>query len=362
MPHKRLITQGGSVGGWSSGGGFSLELSPTPGTITGLVIVVRPAVTTTTVTALNDMYDRIINTLSLTGGGRTYFSFTSMRACSHWARFRGHGMPRPSQMADSLTAQQTDDMNFAYWLHFGKKLRQVRDGRVVLDPYDLSAGIPPLSKGNLTLQGTWGTTAAPGTNVTLLAATTFDVYAYVVSQNGSEPSGMWLPAAAPRFEMASPTPTATSSLLQTTYHIPAGDGLSRVKHMSTRGAGAPRDDGVLGSLELYNQKGGQSIWRTDRYKASEIITQALNPSAVGKLWPPSDNDASALLATPSIGANADEGLVYLPADILAAGGHPVYGAPLGQVATGDLQLRMGVTNATTVTLDVVTEKYQDVAG
>jgi hypothetical protein len=232
----------------------------------------------------------------------------------------------------------------------------------VLDPYDLSAGIPPLSKGNLTLQGTWGTTAAPGTNVTLLAATTFDVYAYVVSQNGSEPSGMWLPAAAPRFEMASPTPTATSSLLQTTYNIPSGDYLSGLMLMTTRGAGAPRDDGVLGSLELYNQKGGQSIWRTDRYKASEIITQALNPSAVGKLWPPSDNDASALLATPSIGANADEGLVYLPADILAAGGHPVYGAPLGQVATGDLQLRMGVTNATTVTLDVVTEKYQDVAG
>jgi hypothetical protein len=53
--------------------------------------------------------------------------------------------------------------------------------------------------------------------------------------------------------------------------------------------------------------------------------------------------------------------VYLPTDILSAKGHPLYGAPLGQVATGDLQLRMGVANATTVTLDVVTEKYQDVA-
>lgn len=357
--HKRVMTHGLGSGAWSSGGNFTVELSPTPGTLTGLVIVVRPALTTTTVTALNDAYDRIIQTMSLTGGGKTYFSFTNMRAVHHWAKFRGHGAPRPTLIADNLTASQTDDQCFAYWIHFGKKLRQVRDGRVALDPWDLSAGIPPLSKGNLTLSGTWGTTAAPGTNVSILAATAFDVYYYVASPAPGDADAAWLPQASPRFEMASPTPGATSSLLQTVYNIPSGDWLAGLMLMATRGAGAPRDDGVLGSLELFAQKSAQSIWRTDRYKASEMISQMLNPSATGMLWPPNDSNLTALM-TPSVAKNADEGLVYLPTDLLAPMGHPVYGARLSAAASGDLQLRYGIANATTVTLDLLTEKYQGV--
>jgi hypothetical protein len=359
MPHKRFVTLGTGSGAWSSGGTFSVELSPTPGTITGIYIVVRPSLTTTTVTAFNDAADRIIANMSLTGGGRTYFSFTNMRAAHHWARQRGHGMRRPTQYADSLTTQQTTDLEHGYWIHFGKKLRQVRDGRVVLDPWDLSAGIPPLSKGNLTLQGTWGTTNAPGTNVTILSGTAFDIYYFLVTGAAGDADSAWLPQASPRFEMSSPTPSATSSLLSTTYNIPSGDWLAGLFGMTTRGANAPRDDGVLGSVELYNQKTGQSVWRSDRYTATEMMSQALNPAAVGALWPPADINASALM-TPGVNANKDEGIFYLPTDLLAAMGHPVYGANLAQAATGDLQLRYGVANATTVTFDVLTEKYQDV--
>ncbi len=359
MPLRRYISHPIGSGAWSSGGPFSIELSPTPGTITGLVIYVRPSITTTTVTALNDAWDRFIATMSLTGDGKTFFAFTNMRAAYHLTRFRGHGMARPPVAAGSLTTDQSTPYEFAYYFHFGQKLREVVNGRVRANPWELSAGIPPLSKGNLTLQGTWGTTNAPGTNWSILSGTTFSVGYFMVSPTTGDADSDWLPQAMPRWEMATPTPTATSSLLQTAYNIPSGDYLQALMLMGTNGSGAPRDDGVLGSLELFNQKRGQSLWRTDRYKHSELLTQAVWGAAIGQGWPASDDNST--LVTPSVAKNADEGLVYLPGDLLSPTGHPVYGAYMGDVATGDIQLRYGVDDATGITLDVVSVKYQGVA-
>src|SRR5262245_26966588 len=194
-----------------AGGQFNIELAPVQGSITELVMFVRAVVTTTTPTNNSDYWDLVLMNASLTGGGNTYFQFSNMRCAQHWARLcRKYAFRRPPPIAASQTNAEAQ---FAYLFHFGTR-PLLPDGR--RNKFDLSAGIPPVTRGNLTLGGNWNPASAPGTNVTVQTTTWLDVYAHVVQQEsqGEDPA-RWMPVALPNFTMRSPTPTATSTPFST---------------------------------------------------------------------------------------------------------------------------------------------------
>ena len=359
MPTGRIERHGTQVS-WSASGSINLELAPKPYTITELWVVCRPSVTTTTATNLNDYWDRIISTLSLTGAGKTYFDFRNLRIAYWFTQFAGFGVPRPTVVADSATTLVNQ---FVYRFHFGTR---PEDG-----PFDLTAGIPPVTAGNLTLQGTFGAATAMGTNVTTTDAD-LDVYLVGVQPDQGDAPSAYMPKAIPVWQMQTPTPTATSSAFATQHNIPSGDYLHSILVMTTNGTGTPRDDSVLNSLNVYNQLenreivsfGGQSGSVLD-YKAAELITQFALAEPVNRY--PSDNVSTAMTAVsatngvPVVTQGVNSGLVWLPLHKFGkvrGRGHPLYGVDLTHVATGDLQLRYGVSDATGVTLDVFYRKYQ----
>lgn len=337
---------------WAASGTINLELSPKPFTITRMAIIARPSVTTTTATNFNDYWDRGIANLSLTGNGKTFVDFRNLRAAHHFARLAGFGMHRPPVVADSAT---TLVQQFGYMWHFGLN---------PANPWDLTAGIPPVDSGNLTLQGAFAAAAAMGTNTTITDMD-LDVYLWGVQPEAGDAPASYLPQAFPAWTMRTPTPAATSSAFATQDNIPAGDFLHDMLVMLTNGSNSPRDDSVLNSIQVYNQLdnrtiisyGGQAGAVLD-YKAAEILSQ------YGRVMPLSDDVSTAMTAATgtagSANINADganSGLIWLPVADFAVRGHPVYGVDMRRVATGDLQLRYGVSDATGVTMDVVYRKY-----
>lgn len=371
MPVGRIERHGTPIT-WSASGSINLDLSNKPFTITELWVVVRPSITTTTQTIFNDFWDRIINTLSLSGAGKSYFNFTNLRAAYWLSQMMGVGTPRPAPIADSQT---TLVKHFAYCFHFGvQPYRLNRAGNLVRNPFDLTAGIPPVGPGNLTLQGTFGTATAGGTNMTV-ASGTVDVYLVGVQQDGGEPRSAYYPQAIPIWSMETPTPTATSGVFTTRYNIPSGDYLHSMLVMLTNGTNAPRDDAVLTSLSVFSQKenreilafGGQTGVALDA-KFAEIFSQIGYGSPFAGRFP-GDNVSTAVTGiltggtagTPTIAEGVNSGLIWLPLADLAdvrGGGDPKYGVDMRELTTGDLQLRYGVADATGVTEDVVMRKYQ----
>lgn len=336
---------------WSDAGTINIELAPKAYTITRMYVIVRANVTTTTATNYNDYWDRMISRLVLRGNNKTYFDFSNLRAAYHFTRFNGYGLKRPTVVSDSAS---TVVQHFGYCFHFGVHPRN-QFGED--NPFDFSAGIPPTTSGNLTLSGTWGAASALGSNVTINSG---QLDMYVCGLRDAQPVML------PVWSMRSPTPTATSTAFATEDSVPAGDFLRSILVMTTNGAGSPRDDSVLNSIRLYNDKaattlieyGGQSGAVADA-KAAEIISQF---EAGVNGWPPTDNISTAMTAlsgtpaVPEITATSDAGLIYLP--VYRYVGHPEYGVDLQKADTGALRLRYGVSDATGVTLDIVYEKYQ----
>lgn len=370
MPVARIERHGTNIS-WSASGSINLDLSNKPFTITELWLIGRPNITTTTTTNFNDYWDRIISTLSLSGAGKSYFNFTNLRAAYWLTQMAGFGTPRPTVIADSQTALIK---HFAYCFHFGvQPYKMNRAGCLVRNPFDLSAGIPPVGNGNLILQGTFGGATAMGTNVTVNSGT-FDVYLVGVQQDGAEPAANYMPKAIPIWSMESPTLSATSGVFTTRYNIPTGDYLHSMLVMLTNGTNAPRDDAVLTSLSVFHQKenreivafGGQTGVALD-LKFAEIFSQIAYGTPLGKFA--SDNVSTAVTGILSGGTNAvpvltegiNSGVIWLPLNEFAdvrGGGHPLYGIDLRTLTSGDIQLRYGIGDATGVTEDVLMRKYQ----
>lgn len=341
---------------YSASGAISLELSPKPYVICGVILVIRADITTAgVVTDYSDYWDRIISNISLSGGGKTYFSFSNARALHHFLRFKGCAAKRPTSLAISQT---NAERSIVYPIHFGTE--PWVNGR--RNWADLTAAIPAVSTGNLTLTGAWGAAAAMGVGTTINAGTALDVYLYGVQP---DENGAASPMAYPSFTMASPTPVATSTPFATSYNLPSGDMLRSIMVMLTNGANAPRQSDVLTSIRVYNQLRNQSIVQfggqadnVDYIRAAEVISTL---EMVAPSWPPSEQDGTN--GVPSILRENEPGLIYLPlhqytrvrnaGDLNAAR----YGADFRQAATGDIQLQYGVADATGITMDVVLERY-----
>lgn len=361
-PHPVNVT-------WAASGTISLELSPKPYTITRIVVVAKPSVTTTSATWYNDPWDRIISTLSLTGAGKTFFNFTNLRAAYHLSRLAGFGPPRPTLVADSQTTLLNQ---FLYVFHFGVAPTKANPltGKLEDNPWDLTAGIPPVSTGNLTLGGSFAANSAMGSSVTT-ADCGLNVYLYGVQPEMGDAPAAYLPRAYPVWSQSTPTPTATSSAFATSYNVPAGNFLHSALVMLTNGSNAPRDDSVLNSFEVYNQLDSRSIFKfggqtgvVADYKAAELISQFSRRQANNVY--PNDNVSTAMTAilsggttvVPTIGQGVDSGLVWVPFNDFANKANPLYGVDLRTVATGDLKFNYGVSDATGVTLDVVHRRYE----
>lgn len=363
-PHPTQIS-------WSASGSISAELSPKPYTITRMEIICRLTGTTgATPGFYNDAYDRVISRLNLTGKGKTYFDFSNMRAPYHLSRLAGFGPQRPAPIAASLTGVT---QYFKYVIHFGVAPVKVNPltGMLEDNPWDLTAGIPPAESGNLTLGGTFAAASAMGSGMTITDAD-LDIYLYGVQPDAGDPPAAYLPRAIPVWAMRTPSLSATSSAFATQDNIPAGDFLHSMLVMLTNGTNSPRDDSVLNSLEVFNQLENRSILKyggfagaVADYQAAEMISQFDARYALG--YCPSDNVTTAMTAvsgggtpaTITVNGNAkDAGLVWLPIYKFAAKGHPLYGVNLQNVATGDLQLRFGVSDATGVTMDILYRRYQ----
>lgn len=348
---------------WAASGAISLELAPKPYTITRMAIVARADVTTTTATNFSDYWDRLISRLNLTGQGHTFFDFTNCRAAYHLGRF---GWPlvqarRPTVIADSQT---NATQQFAYIFHFGVAPTRVNPltGHLEDNPFDLTGGIPPSERGNLSLGGAFAAAAAMGTNVTINDGD-LDVYCWGVAPEPGDTPERYLPRAIPNWQMRTPTPSATSSAFATQDNVPAGDFLHSMLVLLTNGTNAPRDDAVLNSLQVYNQLEARELVKYGATfaasaadaKAAEILSQL-----GGHLAPLSEN-INVAAGVPVLTHVSDEGLIWLPMHTYTrfrGSGHPLYGADMRNVATGDLQLRYGVADATGVTMDVVYRKYK----
>jgi len=349
---------------WSSSGTISQELSPKPYTITRMAILVRAIGTTTTAGSYNDAWERLISRLNLTGAGKTFFDYSQMRLLYHQTRFLGYAPRRPDRIADSIT---TGDQHFMYIIHFGAF--PTLNGRD--NPFDLSGGIPPVSTGNLTLGGTFGVNTDPGSGWTTTDGD-LDIYLCGVRPEAGDPVEAYMPRAFPVWSMQSPSLAATSSAFATEHNIPAGDFLRSLLVLLTNGTNNPRDDSVLNSFEVYNQLdatsvvrfGGQTGAVTD-YQAAEMLLQ-YDPSHI---VPPSDNITTAMDAIASGGTNGtlviggptkDSGL--LPVDFTKIAYRSplgaLYGVDMRSVATGDLKLRFGVSDATGVAMHVGYQRYQ----
>lgn len=343
---------------FAGSGTISLELSPVPATVCGLIVIVRTSITTTTVTAFNDYWDRIISRLNLVGQvgseNKTFFDFSNMRLPYHWSRrMLGRFAPRrPTITADSQSSAVLKQI--AYVIHFGTNPVKPNG-----EPnwMDLTAGIPPTQKGQLTLGGTWGAAAAPGTNVTVGTDSLLEVYLYGVRDEAGDNS---MVQAYPVFSMTTPTPTATSTTWGTTYNVTAGNFLKMLAIMQTNGTNAPRDNQVLNSLRLYHQlenrpiiefggRAGSSDSGGGDYQIAELFSQL-------GIIVPSDNNAT--LGVPAWTDSYDEGLVFLHLSEYSNRVHQLYGADLRKVATGDVRLDWGVADATGIALDVLYQRYE----
>lgn len=327
---------------WSASGSINLELSPKPYTITEMDIDVYATVNTgATPGAYNDLWDRIISTLALTGKGKTYFAFSNARAMRHFNRFIVKQPRRPAPLAASQTGATA---HVGYKIHFGVN---------PANPFDLTAGIPPSESGNLSLTGTWGAAAAPGSGYTITAASMYVTLHGVMPEPGDVPA-QYLPKAFPIWSQRTPTPVATSSRYATQDNIPAGGFLHSLLVMTFNGSDLPRDDAVLGSIQLYAQTEAREIIKYDVWKVAEIMTQSRY-----RVDPYLDDEiAEAGASTVPSAVPCDKGLVWLQLADYATKGNALYGADLRNVNTGDLQLRYGVDDATGIEMHVVYRKYE----
>lgn len=347
---------------WSASGTISQELSPIPFTIAGLFLKCNTNITTTTATNYNDYWDRMIATLSLTGQvlgqNKTFFSLTNMRLPYHLMRRElGRFSPRrPTVVADSVTSGL---YSFATILHFGCNPFKPNGD---FNPMDMTAGIPPTQKGQLTLGGTWGAAACFGSANVTLNSGALEIYAYGVQSEPGDPIEAFTARAFPVWSMTSPTPTATSSTLGTPYNVTSGNYLRNIALMYTRGSGYPRDNQVLSDIRLYSQLENREVISFGG--AGNAGDAAGGDYAIGEEWSqlgmvhPSDNGST--LGVPSVAPlqGSDEGLVFFRLVDLSNKVHPLYGANLKNIATGDLRIDRGVNNATTIAEDLLYQRYE----
>lgn len=361
MPTPRLEPFGGTVA-YSANGSITKELSPTPYTITSMVLVVRANVTTgATPGTYNDPWDRLISTLTLSARGKTFFSFRDLRVLQHFNRY--YLGPAAGKRPDAVAANQTGvKRQFIYRIHFGVRPFKIGpDGKLQYDPWDLTAGIPATSKGQMTLTGTFGPANAPGSGWTVNDAS-FDVYVYGVQGEPGDPPSAYLPQAIPVWMVDQPSVTSTSTTFGSSASVPAGNWWHSGLIAVYRGANAPRDDQTLNSLRLFNQLQNREIFRfggqtgiPDDYKAAELLTQTDL-----SLMAPISEDLGGTVGSLAITPVTDVGLVYLPLYkwVQHKGGNSLWGADLRGIGSGDLQLQYGVSNATSVTLNIFYRKYE----
>lgn len=342
---------------WSSGGSFSLDLSNKPQTITGMWIVVRPSsITTTTTGAYNDFWDRLISSLTLSGAGHTYFQALDMRTFFYHNRhfLQWLSPKRPAPTASSQTAVY--GAIFAYYVHFGVAplVFNGASGRLDENRWDLSAGIPPSTGGNLTLTGNFATSTAMGSGATLNAATV-DVYLDLVLPEAGDPLEAYLPRALPTWLQTQPALSGTSGAFGTFENIPVGSLLHSITAMTTAGSNAPRSSTVLNSIRLQDVLGsntvieyGQGSLATDSISA-EIATQQ------GDSFPLVDDPAS--IGSFTVGTQSDPGLIHLDVSQYAVRGDPLYGLDLRRVGTGAVQVQYGIQTTSNAALNFFYRRY-----
>lgn len=345
MPRK-IVVQHAVSPTFTAAGQINLELSPKPYTITEMDILLK--VTTTTSAAPGtayDPWDRLISSLSLSGKGKPYFNFGDMRVARAASRFIASSMPVPSPLAASVAA---GIRYYGYHFHFGLNPN---------DPFDLSAGIPPSSAGNLSLTGVWGADAFGGTGYSSTAAV-MDVICHGVQAKEGESDAGIMPRAIPLWSHQVITPSGTSSLFSSIANVPSGDFLHDIGVVSYLGTGQPRSSAMLGSIQLYNQLQSQELFRTDTYRSAETAIQGQYLKDHSRDWTTQILDGALAFDTPAI-SNVDAGLMWIPVAEQTAGGPMGYGADLRNVSTGDLQVRYSVLSVTNVaTLNLFFRKYQ----
>lgn len=282
---------------------------------------------------------------------KTFFDFSNMRIGYHLSRFGMFGPKRPTAVADSAT---TLVQHFAYVFHFGVAPWRVNPntGMIERNHWDLTAGIPPVQSGNLTLGGTFAAAAGSLGNDVTVADGDVDVYPFfgVQPEPGDLPAA-YLPRAIPTWSMESPSLAASSSAFATSHDIPSGHHLHSMLVMLTNRTNSPRDNSVLNSIRIYNQLEAREILAFGRQtdivadcKAAEIISQL---ELAG--WPPTDNVSTAMTAltgtagVPEISAPSDAGLHWFPLHKYALRRHLVYGVDPRSVGTGDLKLQSTVS-------------------
>lgn len=347
---------------WAASGSISQELSPIPFSIGGMYIQSRLNVTTTSATNYNDYWDRFIATLSLTGqvfgSNRTFLGLTNMRLPYHLMRreLRNFSPSRPTVIPDSTTSGL---YQFGTLLHFGCQPFKANGD---FNWMDMTAGIPPTQKGQLTLGGTWGAAAALGSaNVTINSGNAV-IWLYGVQQEAGDQLADYTVRAWPVWSMTSPTPTATSTGFGTPYNVTSGNYLRDMSLMLTRGSGYPRDNQVLRDVRLFSQLENRPIIEFGGQGAAGDASGG--DYAIAEQWTQlgqaKPTDSSLVNGVPSVATaqGSDLGLFHFRLIDYSNKVHPLYGADLRHISTGDLRIDWGVGNVTTIALDLLYQRYE----
>lgn len=341
---------------WSANGSISVDLSNKPQTITGMWLILRPTINTSgTPGSYNDAFDRIISNLTLSGAGHTYFQALDLRTFYfHNRHFLQSLSPkRPAVIAASQTGATPQ---LAYYVHFGVSplIFNAATGRLEENRWDLSAGIAPSTGGNLTLTGTWGAAAAPGSGYTITAAS-LDIYLDCVLPEAGDAPEAYLPRALPSWLQTIPALAATSGAFGTFENVPVGSLLHSVTAMTTAGSNSPRSSTVFNSIRLQDVLGSNTVFEYGQGTAAadslsaEIVTQQ------GDSYPLADDPAS--IGTFTVGTNSDPGLVHLDVAQYAVRGDPIYGLDLRRVGTGAVQIQYGVATTSNAALNFYYRRY-----
>jgi hypothetical protein len=213
------------------------------------------------------------------------------------------------------------------------------------DAFDITAGIPAKTS-NLTLTGTWGVAANPGSGYTINAGTQLRTTFYGILP---ETDGEANPKGIPIISTANPSIGGTTPSLGQSINWPKAHFLHSFVLMPTLGVypADARSDTALTDIGLTlpilaNQQRYYRQWT--EFRAQERITGVMD-------------DDGTTYGTPTVAPEAEIGVGFMPIWKMISGGSTLYGADNRQASEGDTQTLAGIANATNLNFWILYRQY-----
>jgi len=309
---------------------------------------------------IQDPWDRLIAPFAIVADRNNFYaSFDDMVQLHQFNRFAGVGEKRITLPASASSV----DYYIEYVLHFGRRPYKMNaQGRLEYDPYDLTAGIPPQAKGQLSVTGTWGAaTCMAASGVTINSADFSIRYWGLAPLPGDGASAsFFLPKAVPQWSTRShdnDVGSATSPF-SVPEDVPTGDYLCCVMHQTgtksaTTGLLTDRTDTCLNNLRLRDTKQQHDIFSDSSWTA--LVQEAQENTRGFREAPPGEGAVAGTIATPQLW---EPGMYWKDFSRDGSNTDGLYGSPQDGVPTGRLQWQAGAATLSNAAWRILYIKYR----